>query len=60
MFVDEFKKYTGATWIMKPVGRSQGAGIFLVNKLAQTQQWKPRQDLDRLVLVWGVFLGCSE
>ncbi|CAJ1449006.1 unnamed protein product, partial [Effrenium voratum] len=44
MFVDEFKKYTGATWIMKPVGRSQGAGIFLVNKLAQTQQWKPRQD----------------
>ena len=33
----------GATWIMKPIGRSQGSGIFLVNKLAQTQQWKPRQ-----------------
>eukprot|EP00930_Biecheleria_cincta_P095872 TRINITY_DN87770_c0_g1_i1.p1 TRINITY_DN87770_c0_g1~~TRINITY_DN87770_c0_g1_i1.p1 ORF type:complete len:532 (+),score=97.40 TRINITY_DN87770_c0_g1_i1:127-1722(+) len=44
MFVEEFKKWTGATWIMKPVGRSQGAGIFLVNKLAQTQQWKPKQD----------------
>lgn len=44
MFVEEFKKWTGATWIMKPVGRSQGAGIFLVNKLAQTQQFKPRQD----------------
>lgn len=41
MFVEEFKKYSGATWIMKPVGRSQGAGIFLVSKLAQVQQWKP-------------------
>eukprot|EP00928_Gymnodinium_smaydae_P100271 TRINITY_DN9803_c0_g1_i1.p1 TRINITY_DN9803_c0_g1~~TRINITY_DN9803_c0_g1_i1.p1 ORF type:complete len:501 (-),score=82.41 TRINITY_DN9803_c0_g1_i1:118-1620(-) len=41
MFVEEFKKHLGATWIMKPVGRSQGAGIFLVNKLAQVQQWKP-------------------
>ncbi|CAK9009951.1 unnamed protein product [Durusdinium trenchii] len=44
MFVEEFKKWTGSTWIMKPIGRSQGSGIFLVNKLAQTQQWKPRQD----------------
>ena len=33
----------GSTWIMKPIGRSQGSGIFLINKLAQTQQWKPRQ-----------------
>jgi len=41
LFVEEFKKYTGATWIMKPVGRSQGTGIFLINKLAQIQQWKP-------------------
>merc|ERR1719265_713240 len=26
---------------MKPVGRSQGSGIFLVTKLAQIQQWRP-------------------
>lgn len=44
MFAEEFKKWQGSTWIMKPIGRSQGAGIFLVNKLAQTQQWKPRQE----------------
>lgn len=41
MFVEEFKKHLGSTWIMKPVGKSQGTGIFLVNKLAQVQNWKP-------------------
>lgn len=41
LFVEEFRKHQGAMWIMKPVGRSQGAGIFLVSKLAQVQQWRP-------------------
>jgi len=31
---------SGGTWIMKPVGRSQGKGIFLFTKLSQIQQWK--------------------
>jgi hypothetical protein len=26
-------------WIMKPVGRAQGKGIFLVNKLSQIEGW---------------------
>jgi tubulin polyglutamylase TTLL9 len=39
IFVEEFKK-TGGVWIMKPIGKSQGKGIFLVNKLQQIAQWK--------------------
>ena len=39
LFVEEFKKSQGV-WIMKPVGKSQGRGIFLFNKLAQIAQWK--------------------
>eukprot|EP00397_Hematodinium_sp_SG-2012_P022549 GEMP01023372.1.p1 GENE.GEMP01023372.1~~GEMP01023372.1.p1 ORF type:complete len:345 (+),score=73.64 GEMP01023372.1:533-1567(+) len=54
MFVEEFKKggqeieigngqkkKDSNTWIMKPIGRSQGTGIFLMNKLNQIQQWRP-------------------
>jgi len=44
MFVEEFKKQQagGAIWIMKPVGKSQGKGIFLFDKLSQVSGW--RQD----------------
>ena len=40
IFVEEFKKNNGIVWIMKPIGKSQGKGIFLFNKLAQISQWK--------------------
>jgi hypothetical protein len=36
MFVEEFKK-SGGTWIMKPIGKCQGQGIFLFNKLTQVR-----------------------
>mmetsp|Transcript_9993 Transcript_9993/g.18181 ORF Transcript_9993/g.18181 Transcript_9993/m.18181 type:complete len:442 (-) Transcript_9993:47-1372(-) len=39
LFVEAFKKL-GGTWIMKPVGKSQGKGIFLVDKLSQLSGWK--------------------
>lgn len=39
IFVEEFKKFPNATWIMKPTARAQGKGIFLVNKLKQLQKW---------------------
>jgi len=33
LYVEEFKRSNKDVWIMKPVGKSQGKGIFLVNKL---------------------------
>ncbi len=48
LFVEEFKKGMLDSkessrknwWIMKPVGKSQGRGIFLFDKLSQISDWK--------------------
>jgi len=40
LFCEEFKKNTNNVWIMKPIGKAQGKGIFLFNKLSQVSQWK--------------------
>jgi hypothetical protein len=40
VFVEEFRRCpAGTTWIMKPAGKSQGSGIFLVDKLSGSRSW---------------------
>lgn len=41
IFLEEQKKHPpGTWWIMKPIGKSQGKGIFLFNKPSQIADWK--------------------
>ena len=40
MFVELWKKSPSTAWIMKPVGRAQGKGIFLFRKLEDIVGWK--------------------
>ena len=40
LFVEEFKRNPTSLWIMKPVGRAQGKGIFLFNSLKSITKWK--------------------
>ncbi|CAL9696402.1 unnamed protein product [Knipowitschia caucasica] len=40
LFVEKFKRSPGSTWIMKPVAKSQGKGIFLFKKLKDIMDWK--------------------
>lgn len=44
MFAEEFKKKQaeGGIWIMKPIGSSQGKGIFLFSKLSQIADWRTK------------------
>jgi tubulin polyglutamylase TTLL1 len=39
LFVEEFRRNQNIMWIMKPSGKAQGKGIFLVNKLNQLKKW---------------------
>ncbi len=46
LFAEEFRRVQRAgakhaTWIVKPTGKAQGKGIFLINKLAQLRRFAP-------------------
>ncbi|KAJ3299815.1 putative tubulin polyglutamylase ttll9 [Borealophlyctis nickersoniae] len=40
LFQEEFKRNPGGVWIMKPVGKAQGKGIFLINRMSQISGWR--------------------
>ena len=41
IFLEEFKRNARdrCVWIMKPIGRSQGKGIFLFQKINEISEW---------------------
>lgn len=53
LFVEEFRKSPSSTWIMKPCGKAQGKGIFLINKLSQIKKWSRDSRTSTWVLGFG-------
>ena len=58
LFVEEFKRSSNTTWIMKPNSKSQGKGIFLVNKISQLKKWSgsSKQPFQSLAFIIFTFL----
>jgi hypothetical protein len=46
LFVEEFKRLASSDnkilWIMKPISKCQGKGIFIISKLNQIALWKSK------------------
>ncbi|CAD7702395.1 unnamed protein product [Ostreobium quekettii] len=51
LFAEEFRR-SGGTWIMKPCGRAQGKGIFLLDKLSQVNKWRKEMEEKEKVEAW--------
>lgn len=37
IFLDDFNRHPGKRWIVKPAGKSQGKGIYIITKLSQVK-----------------------
>eukprot|EP00796_Vickermania_ingenoplastis_P007053 gene7053-4996_t len=60
LFIEEFKKHVGVTWIVKPTSRCQGKGIFLVNRLQQITRWaKEKREVEQQYAFSGVSVAAA-
>ncbi|CAX63960.1 tubulin--tyrosine ligase [Plasmodium falciparum NF54] len=48
IFSEEYKKKSNRIWIMKPIGKSQGKGIFLFDKISQIKDWNSYQNKNKI------------
>lgn len=39
LFAEEFRKHPNSAWILKPTGKAQGKGIFIITKMSQLRRW---------------------
>ncbi|SCO67758.1 tubulin tyrosine ligase-like protein 1, putative [Plasmodium vivax] len=47
LFLEEYKRRGNRVWIMKPIGKSQGKGIFLFSKISQIKSWSVGRPAER-------------
>lgn len=61
LFVEEFRRNPNSMWIVKPIGKAQGRGIFLINKISQIKKWSNKSQeayvisryIDKPLLIGG-------
>ncbi|KJP87134.1 hypothetical protein AK88_03180 [Plasmodium fragile] len=51
LFLEEYKRRSNRTWIMKPIGKSQGKGIFLFKKISQIKSWSVGRQREKVAEV---------
>jgi tubulin polyglutamylase TTLL1 len=46
LFVEEFRKNPTMKWIMKPAGKCQGIGVYIITNLKQTRKFAQQSELN--------------
>lgn len=56
LFLEEFRRNANSMWIMKPIGKARGIGIFIVTKLSQIKKWASRSSAQDSVYIISKYI----